>query len=568
MMPHTSRAFTVILALALAACAQNPRKAEPPAVAAKAATEPKGESELLMAGEMAARNGDCRVASESYQRAAAISSEVRVASRAAQVALGCNQLGAARAAIARWRQLEPWNGQAALVAAVVALKRYDLKESREALTAWRDSGAAGSQSPLAIATTLGEEAEATALYRVFNDVLVGPDPTAEVLLAQAQLAFAAQNMDVARKAAQRALGIDASLAQARSIELRAQSVLGDHEAAIDGARQLDRRGLEGEDIFLVADLLDAADREADAEQELQQLLLTPATTVGARQRLISMALRNGDLEGAEQQITALASGGSNTAIALLYFAELAARRGDDATAVQSYRLLGDSGLGLSARTSAARLMIRHGDISGAIALIDEFGEQNPDSLVEVASARATLLAGAGDMSSALATLDEADKAYPDDADLQYTRATVLESGGRTREAINVFETALKRRPEDPQLLNALGFTLADHKQQLGRAEDMVRTALAVSPDNPAIQDSLGWLLYRRGKNSQSLQLLSRAWQNSGDAEIAAHYGEVLWKAGQQDKARYVWQRALIADPAQGRLREVMSRLTGEDVASP
>jgi tetratricopeptide (TPR) repeat protein len=568
MMPHTSRAFTVILALALSACAQVPRKAEPAAEPSKTAVESRGESELLMAGETAARNGDCRVASESYQRAAMISTEVKVAMRAVQIALGCNQLGTARAAIVRWRQLEPWNGQAALAAAIVALKRYDLKESREALTAWRDSGAAGGQSPLAIAATLGEEAEATALYRVFNDVLVGPDPTAEVLLAQAQLAFAAQNMQVARSAAERALGIDASLEEARSIVLRAQSVLGDHEAAVAGARQLDRRTLAGEDVFLVADLLDAADRQADAEQELQELLLAPDTNVGARQRLITMALRNGDLDGAERHIGALASGGNNTAIALLYFAELAARRGDDASAVQSYRLLGDTGLGLSARTSAARLMIRHGDVSSAIALIDEFGEQNPQSLVEVASTRATLLAGAGDLTSALSTLDQADKQYPDDAELQYTRATVLETGGRTREAIGAFEAALKRRPEDPQLLNALGFTLADHKQQLGRAEQMVRTALAASPDNPAIQDSMGWLLYRRGKSTQALQMLGRAWHNSGDAEIASHYGEVLWKAGQQDKARYVWQQALIADPGHNHLRAVMSKLTGEDVPAP
>jgi Tfp pilus assembly protein PilF len=179
-----------------------------------------------------------------------------------------------------------------------------------------------------------------------------------------------------------------------------------------------------------------------------------------------------------------------------------------------------------------------------------------------------LLVGAGDLKSALSTLDVAEKEYPDDADLKYTRATVLETAGKTKDAIDAFEAALKRRPDDPQLLNALGFTLADHKQQLGRAEQMVRTALAVSPDNPAIQDSVGWLLYKRGKNSQALQMLARAWQNSGDVEIASHYGEVLWKAGQQDKARYVWQQALISEPEHLHLREVMSRLTGEEATPP
>ena len=113
-------------------------------------------------------------------------------------------------------------------------------------------GSSGTQDPLQFAEALSEEADATALYRVFTDVLVGDDPTPEVLLAQAQLAFAAQNMQAARKAAQRALQLDSGLTEARSIELRAQSVLGEHEAAIAGARQLDPASLSGEDVFLLA----------------------------------------------------------------------------------------------------------------------------------------------------------------------------------------------------------------------------------------------------------------------------------------------------------------------------
>ena len=112
----------------------------------------------------------------------------RIASRAVQVALGCYQLQSARETTARWRELEPWSGDAALAAALVALKRYDLKEARAALQAWRDSGSAGSQDPLQFAAALSQEADATALYRVFADVLVGEDPTAEVMLAQARLA--------------------------------------------------------------------------------------------------------------------------------------------------------------------------------------------------------------------------------------------------------------------------------------------------------------------------------------------------------------------------------------------
>ncbi len=568
MMPDTSRAFTVVLAGVVIACLQVPGKAHAaPAPAVSARADSRGESELLMAAEMSLRKGDCRAASENYLAAALASKEVEVASRAAQISIGCNQLATAQSATARWRELDPWNGQAALAAALVALKRYDLDRAREALTAWRESGSAGSQDPLAFAETLSEEADASALYRVFTDVLVGKDPAPEVLLAQARLAFAAQNMQAARSAAQNALKLDAGIAEARSIELRALSVLGEHDAAIAGARKLDPKSAAAGDSFLLSDLLDSAGRDVEAQEELERLLKQTDTRPGAQQRLIAMAFRNGDLDGVENQLESLLAERGNSALAVLYFAQLAERRGDDVRAVQSYSLLIDGPLGLSARQAAAQLMIKHGDIESAVSLLDDYAEQNPDAALEVGVSRATMLAESGDLKSALGTLDTLDKAYPGYPSLQYARATVLEMSGKTSDAVAQFEKSLKERPQDPELMNALGFTMADHKLKLGRAEDLVRAALAVSPDNPAIQDSLGWVLYRRGKNAQALPVLARAWQNSGDAEIGAHYGEVLWKSGDEGKARYVWQEALNADPTRTHLIETMQRLTGEDVPS-
>lgn len=567
-MPHTSRAFTVVLALLLLACMQLPGKAHAAsAPEASAREDSRGESELLMAGQRSLRDGDCRGASENYLAAARASRELGVASRAAQIAIGCNQLATAQAATARWRELDPWNGQAALAAALVALKRYDLKSAREALTAWRESGSAGSQDPLAFAETLSEEADATALYRVFTDVLVGKDPAPEVLLAQARLAFAAQNMQAARSAAQSALKLDAGIAEARSIDLRAQSVLGEHDAAIAGARTLNPDTVAGTDSFLLPDLLDAAGRDLEAQEELEQMLRQPESRVGAQQRLIGMAFRSGDLDRVEQQLEPLLAERGNSALAVLYFAQLAERRGDDVRAVQSYRLLIDGPLAFSARLAAARLMIKHGDVETAVALLDEYADQNPDALLDVGVSRATMLVEAGDLKSALATLDELDKAYPGYPSVQYARATVLELGGKTSDALAQLERTLAGRPEDPELLNALGFTMADHKLKLSRAEDLIRAALAISPDNPAIQDSLGWVLYRRGKRAQALPVLARAWENSGDSEIAAHYGEVLWKSGEEGKARYIWQQALNADPSHARLQQTMQRLTGEEVPS-
>lgn len=516
----------------------------------------------MMAAENALRNGDCRAAAENFLTAALASSDATVAARAAQLAVGCDQLPSARAAAQRWLQLEPYSGDAALTSALVALKRYDLTEARKALIAWRDSGSAGSQDPLRFAELLAQETEPTAVYRVFREVLVGEDPTADVLLAEARLALAAQNMKVAREAASRALKLDSDLTEARVIELRAQSVQGEHDAAIAGARALAGQ-LTGEDVFLLADLLTAADRHDEARRELEKLAAAAPTRIGAERRLIALDLHDGDFDAAEKRLAPLAGERGTTALALLIAAQIAEQRGDDTRAMQSYRLLIDSSLALTARSAAARLLLKHGEAKSALALLDDYAAQNPESRVEVGATKAQLQVQAGDLPGALKTLDDLEKQYPGQPDIDYQRATVLETGGRTRDALAQFERALKARPDDPQLSNALAFTLADHGQKLDRAEALVRQALAVSPDNPAIQDTLGWVLFRRGKVKESLPVLQRAWRNSGDGEIAAHYGEALWKSGDEGQARYVWQQALNTNPAHEGLKATLSRLTGE-----
>jgi len=564
------RCAALFVLAAAAGCSSTPAASDAvPAVTPTAAvnTAGKGESELMMAAETSLREGNCRAAAENYLGAAKVSSEANVAMRASQLALGCNQLGTARTATARWRELDAYNGDAALAAALVALKRYDLAEARSALTAWRDSGSAGSQDPLQFAALLERESDATALYRIFGAVLVGEEPTAEVLLAQARLALSAQNMQVAIQAAQKALAVNSDVLEAQTIVLRALSVQGEHNAAIAGVRALDPESLQGEDAFLLADLLSAANRNDEAQRELLRLAAADATRLGAERRLIGLAISEGDLDGAEKRLLPLMGEKGSTAMAVLFMAQLAERRGDDERAVQSYALLADSSLALAARSAAARIMLKRGDQKSALALLDDYVEQNPDATIEVGAARAQLLAQAGDIDGALKGLDALRVQYPDYPDLEYQRATVLETGGRTSAAVAQFERALKLRPDDPQLQNALGFTLADHKLRLPRAEQLVRAALDVSPDNPAIQDSMGWVLFRRGKSAAALPILLRAWQNSSDAEIAAHYGEVLWRTGDEGQARYVWQQALNSNPQHKNLMATMARLTGEDVAA-
>ena len=99
------------------------------------------------------------------------------------------------------------------------------------------------------------------------------------------------------------------------------------------------------------------------------------------------------------------------------------------------------------------------------------------------------------------------------------------------------------RPESAQGYNALGYSLADRNLRLDEARVLIEKALALSPEDYFILDSMGWVLYRQGDLPAALGYLEKAFSRKDDPEIAAHIGEVLWALGRQDDARKTWTDA-------------------------
>jgi len=89
---------------------------------------------------------------------------------------------------------------------------------------------------------------------------------------------------------------------------------------------------------------------------------------------------------------------------------------------------------------------------------------------------------------------------------------------------------------------------------------LISKALALEPGEPAILDSMGWVLYRMNRNEEALGYLTRAYAAFPDPEVAAHLGEVLWMTGDTDNALLVWQGGLMKDPANAVLVETLERL--------
>ena len=129
--------------------------------------------------------------------------------------------------------------------------------------------------------------------------------------------------------------------------------------------------------------------------------------------------------------------------------------------------------------------------------------------------------------------------------LFYARGISYERSDRWPLAEADFKRALELQPEQPFVLNYLGYSWADQGVRLAEAEDMIRRAVNLRPNDGFIVDSLGWVLYRLGRYDEAVGYLERAVALSpNDQVINDHLGDALWRVGRRIEARFQWQRAI------------------------
>lgn len=145
--------------------------------------------------------------------------------------------------------------------------------------------------------------------------------------------------------------------------------------------------------------------------------------------------------------------------------------------------------------------------------------------------------------------------------LLYARGIALERSKIWPRAEKDFLKALELRPDQPYVLNYLGYSWVEKGLNLKQAEDMIRKAVNLRPNDGYIVDSLGWVLYQLGRYQEAVKELERAVElRPEDPVINDHLGDAFWRVGRKIEARYQWDRALVMKPDNDLKKTIQKKL--------
>ena len=368
--------------------------------------------------------------------------------------------------------------------------------------------------------------------------------SAAVLSLAARVALAANDYSNAARFAELLLRRDPLDDDAHALAATAMLRAGEPDAALARlTEQLAARdSLALEQNYVV--LLLEARQPREALSRLRNLrIANPGSSGLAMQEAgILQALGAGDF--AESIYLELFSRGYEVDSCRLALGQIAAGREDWLESIEWLAGIESDRLAPAATELLVRAFVARDEMDEALAIILDHVRSYPRQTFESLPLFAFAMRAAGRDVQALAAYEEALRYRPQGRRLRMQKAHLLLDLERHRRAIREMESLLADYPRDPEVLNALGYTLADRGVRLEEAHGHISLALELEPGSPAITDSMGWVLYRLGRKEEAVPLLEQALESLPHPEVAAHLCEVLYELGQIEQADELLRESL------------------------
>ncbi len=246
--------------------------------------------------------------------------------------------------------------------------------------------------------------------------------------------------------------------------------------------------------------------------------------------------------------------------AYLSLSQLAEKRKDYAAAEGWLAKIDNAADLTQAQTRRASILASQGKLEEGRQLIRKLPERNAADARLKLNAEVSLLREFKQYQLAHDVLAQALAKNPDETELLYDQAMMAEKLGAMDEMERLLRRVIQLKPDYHHAYNALGYSFADRSVRLPEARDLIRKALEYAPSDPFIKDSLGWVEFRMGNTTEAIKIFETAYKAKPDAEIAAHFGEVLWASGQRDRAVAIWKEGRLLNPENETLLETLKRL--------
>lgn len=522
---------------------------------------------MLLLAEIAGARGELGVSVDAYLEAARETRDPRIAKRATEIALFARDIDAAAEAARLWNEADPESDEARRVlAGVLASGGERLNEVQIQLARiLAEHPDQLEQNLLGLNRALLRVQDKIIVQSIVNrltEPYLRTEPAAH--FARAQAAAAIEDGFFALDALNGALALRPDWEPA--VLFKAQLLV-----QLDSTREA---------LELLNDFLHAYPDNRQARLTYARALVSAQEFEAARDEFVTLleeapedrdllyavaiiSSQVGDIETAETMFTrAIDAGHPESEGIRINLGQLAERRRDDAVALEWYRSVPFGAHHLDAQLRIAVLTARQGEVDAARLLLRSLPAEEEDVL-RLLLTETLILREASRYAEALELVDDALRLEPRSPELLYESAMLAER----LDDIELMESRLRRliaiEPDHAHAYNALGYTFADRNLRLDEARDLIRQALEIAPDDPYILDSMGWLLFRENDLDGALEYLERAHTLRPDPEIAAHLGEVLWLMERRDEARRVLEEASRADPDNATLADTIERLLGQ-----
>lgn len=563
----------LLLPLGLVACAQTPTK-EGVETTEQATTQvetsqaalPKQELTApilfdFLLGETALQRGNLEVAVGRYLKLTQTTRDPRIAKRASEIALHARHPFAAERAATMWIELEPESSDARQTLAALLVSLGKLDKARPHLE-----------------MLLAAENDTTGhAFLQLNQMLSrNPDKAATLQLIQ-QLAQPYADLPEAHFAISQAAWFSAQYTLALTEMQKALSLRPDWEiAAVQKGRILQRNSIADTAEFY-ANYLKKYPLANEVRTLYTRILISQGYDDAARKQLTFLLEKNPDnaeimlavgLLSAKLLDYDVTEASFNKALELNYedtnavhfqLAQIYEDANQTDKAMATYRLVTSGGRYLPAQIRYADLLALKGHIEEARLHLRNLPATNDQQTAHLILAEAQIVRRSGIHQEVFDILDNGLNKLPDYPELLYDRALAADKIGKFEVLEQDLRKLIEIRPDNAHAYNALGYSLAERGDQLPEALKLIKRAVELSPNDPYIMDSLGWVYYRMGNLMAGLNYLNLAFAAKPDAEIAAHLGEVLWVQGAKEDAENIWQTALEKNPDNEVLLNTMKR---------